>query len=173
MSIPGKFSAGDVFPAFAWPSAAGGQVTPADAEGWRLIVVYRGKHCPLCKQYLGELEKLKDEFAVAGIAVWALSADPVERAQEDSMTHGWTFPLLAGLGEEQMRQLGLYMSAPRSPGETDRNFAEPAVFVINPENRVQIVELSNAPFARPDLRAMLNGLRYVVSNDYPVRGTAD
>lgn len=173
MSIPAKFSAGDVFPAFAWPLAAGGHATPADVEGWRLIVIYRGRHCPLCKQYLAELERLKDEYAAAGIAVWALSADPVERAQEDAMEHGWTFPLLAGLGEAQMRQLGLYMSAPRSPSETDRNFSEPALFVINSENRVQIIDLSNAPFVRPDLKALLGGLRYIMANDYPVRGTAD
>lgn len=173
MGIQAKFTAGDLFPPFTWPSAAGGQVTPAESEGWRLIVIYRGKHCPLCKQYLATLEGLKDDFVAAGISVWALSADPVERAQEDAMAHGWTFPLLAGLGEEQMRQLGLYMSSPRSPNETDRNFAEPAIFVLNSQGRVQIVDLSNAPFVRPDLKALLGGLRYIMTNDYPVRGTAD
>ena len=173
MGIQAKFTAGDLFPSFTWPSAAGGQVTPAETEGWRLIVIYRGKHCPLCKQYLATLEGLKDDFLAAGISVWALSADPVERAQEDAMAHGWTFPLLASLGEEQMRQLGLYMSSPRSPNETDRNFAEPAIFVLNPQGRVQIVDLSNAPFVRPDLKALLGGLRYIMANDYPVRGTAD
>ena len=65
------------------------------------------------------------------------------------------------------------MSSPRSPNETDRNFAEPAIFVLNPQGRVQIVDLSNAPFVRPDLKALLGGLRYITANDYPVRGTAD
>lgn len=173
MSILAKFSAGDLFPSFTWPSAGGGQVTPAEIEGWRLIVIYRGKHCPLCKRYLGTLESLKSEFAAAGISVLALSSDPVERAQEDAMDHGWTFPLLAGLGEAQIRQLGLYMSSPRSADETDRNFAEPAIFVLNPQGRVQIIDLSNAPFVRPDLKALLGGLRYIMENDYPVRGKAD
>lgn len=173
MSIQSKFSAGDLFPSFSWPSASGGQVTPADTEGWRLIVIYRGKHCPLCKQYLATLERLKADFEAAGISVWALSSDPVERAQEDAMAQGWTFSLLTGLSEEQMRQLGLYMSSPRSPEETDRMFAEPAIFVLNSQGRVQIVDLSNAPFARPDLKALLGGLRYIIANDYPVRGTAD
>lgn len=116
MSIPGKFSKRVMcFPLSPGHRRQADRLLLRMPRGWRLIVIYRGKHCPLCKQYLGELEKLKDEFAAAGIAVWALSADPVERAQEDAMMHGWTFPLLAGLGEEQMRQLGLYMSAPRSP----------------------------------------------------------
>lgn len=172
MSIRNKFSAGDMFPSFSWPSASGGQVTPSANQGWGLVVIYRGKHCPLCKLYLAELEKLKDEYAALGVAIWALSADPIERAQADAMEHGWTFPLLASLGEEQMRQLGLYMSTPRSDAETDRNFAEPAIFVLNPQGRVQVVDLSNAPFARPDLKALLNGLRFIMANDYPVRGTA-
>lgn len=173
MSIHAKFQAGSMFPQFSWPSAGGDHVAPATNPGWGLLVIYRGRHCPLCKGYLAELERLKQEFAALGIAVWALSADPVERAQADAMEHGWTFPVLAGLGVEQMRQLGLYMSAPRSPQETDRNFAEPAVFVLNPEGRVQVVELSNAPFVRPDLEDLLGGLRFIIARNYPVRGTAD
>lgn len=173
MSIRSKFSAGDMFPSFGWPSASGGQVAPSANQSWGLLVIYRGKHCPLCKLYLAELEKLKDEFTSLGVAIWALSADPIERAQADAMEQGWTFPLLAGLGEEQMRQLGLYMSIPRSNAETDRNFAEPAIFVLTPQGRVQIVDLSNAPFVRPDLKGLLNGLRFIMANEYPVRGTAE
>lgn len=173
MSIPEKFSAGGLFPQYTWASVNGDEVTLSIVEGWKLLVIYRGKHCPLCNHYLAGLEKLKAEYEASGITVWALSADPIERARECKMAQGWTFPVLAGLGEDQMRALGLYMSVPRSPNETDRNFAEPAIFVINPDNRVQIIDLSNAPFSRPDLQALLNGLRYVVANDYPVRGTAD
>ena len=32
---------------------------------------------------------------------------------------------------EQMQQLGVYISHPRSPQETDHPFAEPGLFVIN------------------------------------------
>ena len=79
-------------------------------------------------------------------------------------------PVLAGLSEEEMRTLGLYISSPRSPDETDRNFAEPATFVINPDGKVQIVDVSNAPFARPDLKGLLDGIRFVMAKHYPVRG---
>jgi hypothetical protein len=64
---------------------------------------------------------------------------------------GWRFPVAYGLSPDQMRTLGLYISEPRSAQETDRPFAEPGLFVVNPEGKVQIVEISNAPFARPDL----------------------
>ena len=61
---------------------------------------------------------------------------------------------------------------PRSPEETDRPFAEPAVFVINPQGEVQIVDISNAPFARPDLKSLLEGSKLVIGKGYPIRGRA-
>ncbi len=71
-----------------------------------------------------------------------------------------------------MRELGLYLSDPRSPQETDRAFAEPRLFVINPKGQVQMIDISNAPFARPDLKSLLKGLKFVMSKDYPIRGRA-
>ena len=72
---------------------------------------------------------------------------------------------------DQMRALGLYISEPRSAQETDRPFAEPGLFVVNPEGNVQIVEISNAPFARPDLAGILHGIKVIQERNYPVRGT--
>ena len=77
-----------------------------------------------------------------------------------------------GLSEDEMRELGLYVSDPRFPEETHRRFAEPAPFVINPKNELQIIDASNAPFARPDLDTLLAGLKLVIANDCPIRGTA-
>lgn len=170
MSIPSKFEAGAIFPDFTWNSVAGEAVTPASGTGWRLLVIYRGKHCPLCKQYLTKLDGMQKDFAAAGIAVWALSSDPLQRAKDEASENGWTLPVLAELSQEEMGTLGLYISSPRSSDETDRNFAEPATFVINPEGNVQIVDVSNAPFARPDPKGLLDGIRFVKTKDYPVRG---
>jgi peroxiredoxin len=170
MSISTKFEAGAAFPEFTWQSVSSDAVTPAANVGWRLLVIYRGKHCPLCKQYLTTLDGMLDDFAKAGITVWALSADPLERAQSEASEEGWMLPILAGLNEHEMRTLGLYISSPRSPDETDRNFAEPATFVINPDGNVQIVDVSNVPFSRPDLKGLLDGIRFVKSKNYPVRG---
>jgi peroxiredoxin len=134
--------------------------------------VYRGKHCPLCKRYFKTLDGMLDEFRAAGIAVMAVSADSHEKAQADVAEQGWRFPVGYGLTSDQMRQLGLYVSDPRSPQETDRPFAEPGLFVINPEGKVQIVDISNAPFARPDLASILQGVKFVREKQYPIRGTA-
>jgi hypothetical protein len=45
------------------------------------------------------------------------------------------------------------------------------VFVVNGDGNIQILDISNAPFARPDLEGLLNGIKFVRDNDYPIRGT--
>lgn len=172
MSISKKFEAGSLFPVFTWPAVDGGKVTPAQGEDWRMLVIYRGAHCPLCTKYLHDLSRLVTQFDQLGIRLWALSSDPLNRAVAQVGREKWGMPILTDLQEEQMRDLGLYVSTPRSPQETDRNFAEPGLFVINPGSKVQIVDVSNAPFARPDPRSLLAGLKFVIENDYPIRGTA-
>jgi len=153
------------------PAVDGGSVAFGRGEGWRLIVVYRGLHCPLCTTYLAELERLTPRYAGLGASVVAVSADPKEKAEISARDGGLTFPVGYGLSVEQMQALGLYVSLPRSLGETDRPFAEPALFVVRPDQRLQIACVSNAPWARADLSQIADGLDWIRKNDYPVRGT--
>jgi peroxiredoxin len=155
----------------AWPKVGGGEVAPAADGGWRMLVVYRGRHCPLCKRYLKALDGLLGEFEAAGVAVAAVSGDREEKAAADAAEQGWRFPLAYGMTVAQMRELGLYVSAPRSPQETDRPFPEPGLFVLNPEGEVQIIDVSNAPFARPELGTILAGIKFIQEKRYPIRGT--
>ena len=101
----------------------------------------------------------------------AVSADPKEKAETEAADEKWRFPVGFDLSVDQMRTLGLYISEPRSPQETDRPFPEPALFISNPEGKLQIVDISNAPFARPELNAVLSGLKFVQEKHYPIRGT--
>jgi len=80
-----------------------------------------------------------------------------------------TFPLAYGVTVEQMYNLGLYI---RSPQEMDHAFAEPAVFVVNSEGQIQVIDISNIPFVRPELQALVNGLGWIRNpeNNYLVRG---
>lgn len=84
-----------------------------------------------------------------------------------------SFPICYGLTIAQMQELGLYISTPRSEKETDHPFPEPGLFVINDKGQVQVVDISNSPFVRPELEALVSGLEYVrdPKNNYPVRGT--
>ena len=171
MNTSSKFGAGSRFPDFVWPLTGGGELNVARMPGWRVLVVYRGKHCPRCTAYFKTLDGLLDGFREAGIAVAAVSADPAEKASASVAENGWRFPVAYGLKIEQMRALGLYISEPRSAQETDRPFAEPGLFVINPDNNVQVVDVSNASYSRPDLGTLLGGIKFAIENRLPVRGT--
>jgi peroxiredoxin len=166
-----KIGAGSSFPSLPLTTVGSGTVDVAGLEGWRMLAVYRGKHCPLCKKYFKTLDAMLDDFRNAGVSVVAVSADPKEKAEADVANEAWRFPVGYGLTLEQMRTLGLYISEPRSPQETDRPFSEPGLFVINPEGKVQIVDISNAPFSRPDLAGILHGIKLIKERNYPIRGT--
>jgi peroxiredoxin len=166
-----KLAGGSSMPKISVPKAGGGELIVGNSKGWELLVVYRGKHCPICKSYLGTLDKLLDQFKAIGTEVFAVSADTREKAEAEATEQAWRFPVGYGLSQVQMRALGLYISEPRSLQETDRPFPEPGLFVVNPEGQVQIVDISNAPFARPDLNAVLNGIKFVREKGYPIRGT--
>jgi len=166
--------AGQTFPRQEVARLGGGTLTlgdPAQGRDWQLVVVYRGLHCPICKRYLKQLQGMLETFHQTGVDVVAVSADPLVKAQGMAEEEGLSLPLGYDLSLEQMAALGLYVSDPRSPQETDRPFAEPATFVINADGNVQILDISNAPFARPDLVTLLNGIKFVRDKDYPVRGT--
>jgi peroxiredoxin len=167
-----KLMPGTKMPTMSLPSTDGTQVQLGGGGQWQVAIVYRGRHCPLCRKYLKTLDGLLEDFRAAGAEVVAISADPKERAAEEAADEGWRFPVACELSQEGMRELGLYVSEPRSPQETDRPFAEPAVFVTNPDGLLQIVDISNAPFSRPDLQNLLNGLKFIQEKDYPIRGTA-
>ena len=172
MSVARKLSPGAPMPLINLPTAEGGEVQIGGEGRWQMAVVYRGRHCPLCRKYLKTLDSLLEDFGAIGAEVVAVSGDPRERAQEEASEEGWRFPVACELRQDQMRELGLYVSEPRSPQETDRAFPEPGLFVTNPEGKVHIVDISNAPFARPDLQGVLNGLKFIQEKNYPIRGTA-
>jgi hypothetical protein len=70
-----------------------------------------------------------------------------------------------------MRSLGLYISAPLTPDETDRNFAEPGLYCIWPDGTALLIAVSNGPSARPDLDQLLDGMIFTIKNGKPPRGT--
>ena len=145
---------------------------PENGHDWKLVVIYRGQHCPICTKYLNQLETVKKSFYDAGVDIIAVSADSKEQLEshlEEKIDIN--FPIAYGLSVEQMNTLGLYISDPRSEKETDHPFAEPGVFVINAKGEIHIIDISNAPFARPELESLASGLSFIRENDYPIRGT--
>lgn len=171
-----KFLAGATFPEIQVPTLEEETITlgkPNTPFDWKMVVVYRGQHCPLCTRYLNELETLAAEYNKIGVDVVAVSADSKAQLEQHKTKLNVSYPLAHGLTVEQMQQLGLYLSVPRSEKETDHVFVEPAIFVINAEGKVQVLDMSNGPFARPDLKVLLQGLSFIRNpeNNYPIRGT--
>jgi len=140
-------------------------------DRWTMLFVYRGRHCPRCKRFLNKLNDALDDWTDA-VDVLVVSADTQEKAQADKEEFGWRFDLGFGLTEDQMRLLGLYVSDPLSDAETTGRFAEPGAFGIRPDGTLMLVDISNGPAARPDLEELLDGMKFNISNNRPVRGTA-
>lgn len=156
----------------SFPKVGGGEITVGGTrDNWTLLVVYRGKHCPRCKKYLNILSAMKGDWESSGFDIAVVSADTAEKAQADMAEFGWDFDLGYGLSEDQMATLGVYVTDPLSPGESDRRFAEPGTFVMRPDGSQIVVAISNGPAVRPDLAELLDGMVFNKTNDRPTRGT--
>ncbi|MBU0782246.1 MAG: peroxiredoxin [Loktanella salsilacus] len=143
----------------------------APKDRWTMLFVYRGRHCPRCKRFLNKLNAVLPQWTdVMDVAV--VSADTQDKAIADKAEFGWDFDLCYGLSVDQMRALGLYVSEPLSDAETTEMFAEPGAFAIRPNGTLMLVDISNGPAARPDLEELLDGMKFNITNDRPVRGTA-
>ncbi|MFT5796940.1 MAG: peroxiredoxin [Candidatus Azotimanducaceae bacterium] len=170
-----KLDAGASFPKFEVAKFGGGVLnvgTPSGDHDWQLVIVYRGKHCPICTRYLNTLNELLPKFNELGVDVIAISADTEDRATIQLADIKPEFAVGYDMSIAQMQSLGLYISDPRSEAESDRPFPEPGLFMINEQGNIQIIDISNAPFARPDLNVFLGGAGFVRNpeNNYPIRG---
>ncbi len=169
-----KIEAGNKFPPLIVNSITGGQSDISKPEGsasWRMVIVYRGRFCPLCTQYLNQLAEHTEALGNMGVDIAVVSADSKAQLEDQLPKLNINFPIYYGLSLEQMKGLGVYISHPRSPEETDHPFSEPGLFVINDSGTVQVVDISNNPFVRPELNSLVSGLDWIRKNDYPIRGS--
>ena len=173
---PSKIEAGSQFPEIKAQSLDGESVAldqRTNGADWKMVVVYRGKHCPLCTKYLNQLETFKEELENINVDIVAVSGDSEAQLKEHLEKLGVSFRFLYGLTIEQMKELGVYISHPRSEQETDHPFPEPGLFIVNDKGQVQVVDISNNPFVRPALNQLVSGLAWIKNpeNNYPIRGT--
>lgn len=140
-------------------------------EIFTMIVVYRGKHCPVCKKQLSELQKQLKDFIDKGVNVLAISSDTKEKAQ--ATYEDWNIadiPLGYGFTIEDARKWGLYIS--KGIKEEPDQFIEPGLFLIRPDGTLYSAYIQSMPFARPQWDDVLKGLEFVIKEDYPARGEA-
>ena len=164
-------------PELSVPLVGGGtfDLSAETAERGTVICFYRGLHCPICATYLTEFEKLVDDFAERGIASVAISSDGEDRAaamQEkigaDKLRFGYDLPLA------KARDWGLYISTSRGKTsigiEEPDLFAEPGLFLINPDQTLYYMSVQTMPFVRPHFRELLGAVDFAIEKNYPARG---
>ena len=141
-------------------------------DNFTLVVFYRGLHCPICKNQLEKLSQKLAEFVENGVNVVAASMDAEDRAME--VHREWdtgNVPLAYGLTEASAREWGLYITEGREGTNEPAVFSEPGMFLVRPDGTLYFASVQNAPFSRPPFDELLDGIKYIVKNDYPTRGT--
>jgi len=146
-------------------------------ENFTMIVAYRGLHCPICKNYLRELDRLMEDFDKRGVEVVVVSSDEHERAEQakqdwelENLTVGY------GLDLDKAREWGLFVSTSRgktSAGiEEPPQFNEPGLFLVRPDKTLYASNIVTMPFTRPRFKDVLGALDTIIERDYPARGEA-
>ncbi len=144
-------------------------------ERFTLVAFYRGLHCPICTNYLKELERLTPEFEKRGARPIAISSDGRDRAQAmadkigaSNLRMGYGLPL------SRAKEWGLYISTSRGKTsigvEEPELFSEPGVFLVRPDRTLYYGSVQTMPFVRPNFAELTQALDFVIANDYPARG---
>ena len=169
MPTPGKKT-----PELSVPLLGGGrwELSAQSPDNFTIIVFYRGKHCPICKTYLEQVEAAMDDFAGIGCHFLAVSMDEKQRAQDtwDEVGLG-KLPFAYGMSMDQAKDWDLYLSSKREGSQEPDVFSEPALAVVRADGTLFFIQHQNAPFTRPPLDQLRKGLGFTIDNDYPTRGT--
>jgi peroxiredoxin len=145
------------------------------SERGTVICFYRGLHCPICANYLTELQKRVADFSERGIKTIAISSDGEERTRAmadkigaDSLRFAYDLPLA------KAREWGLYISTSRGKTsigiEEPALFSEPGLFMVTPDQTLYYGAVQTMPFVRPHFSELLGAVDFAIKNDYPARG---
>lgn len=140
-------------------------------ENFTMVLFYRGHHCPVCNNYLNGLVEVLKDYHDAGFSVVVASMNTEELAQKSIDEWGLGDLRVAhSLTVDQAKEWGLWISKAFKDVEADI-FTEPGLFWIRPDGRLYLADISNMPWARPDLKMLLSKVGYALENNYPARGT--
>lgn len=140
-----------------------------------VICFYRGLHCPICANYLKELEKRVGDFAERGVTCIAVSSDGEARTRDmaekidaKDLRFGYDLPLSVA------RDWGLYISTSRGKTsigiEEPALFSEPGLFMVSPDMSLYYGSVQTMPFVRPHFSELVSALDFAIANNYPARG---
>ena len=144
-------------------------------KNFTMVVFFRGLHCPICANYLRDLQRNLDDFAKQGVNVIAISSDTKERAEKSAEDWGLDELTLGyGLHLDTAREWGLFVSTGRGPTslgiEETRLFSEPGLYLIRSDGTLYFGSVQTMPFSRPSFAEILNAVKFVLEKEYPARG---
>lgn len=152
-----RLDPGDRFPHVTVSRLGGGEIDLPDdvADGWAVILFYRGHWCPFCRKQLEDFQKNLDRFRSNDVQIVALSADPEEEARKTAQTNDLGFPVGFGVDPRTIRDtLGAYL------GE-DGGFIQATSFILSPEGRVALAVYSSGAVGRLVSRDALGFIDYM------------
>ena len=160
-------------PGLKLPLVGGGtfDLATETPKNFTMVVFYRGLHCPVCKNYLGNLAALLGEYEAAGFNVVVASMNGAELAEKAA--NEWELGNLRvahSVSVEDAKKWGLWISKAFKDVEAEF-FTEPGLFWIKPDGTLYLADISNMPWARPDLGNLLSKVGYALEHNYPPRGT--
>ena len=135
-----------------------------------MVVFYRGLHCPVCSEFLKLLDTQLQDYKKSNTEVIVVSMDNKEKAVKAK--NEWDLKNLNiayGLSEEKAREWNLYISKSIKESESDI-FCEPGLFIIKEDGSLYLINISNMPWARPDISSLPAKLVFAEEKNYPVRG---
>ncbi|WNK01199.1 peroxiredoxin-like family protein [Thalassospiraceae bacterium LMO-JJ14] len=145
------------------------------SERGTVVCFYRGLHCPICANYLIELEKRTPDFAARGVKTIAVSSDDEDRTRAmqtkvgaEALRFGY------GLTLANAREWGLYISTSRGKTsigiEEPALFSEPGLFMVQPDGTLYYGSVQTMPFVRPHFSELVSALDFAIEKNYPARG---
>lgn len=160
-------------PALKLPLVGGAAFDLAEEkpENFTMVLFYRGYHCPVCKGYLSGLVGLLEGYEKAGFNVVVASMNDEELATKAATE--WDLGSLRvayGMTLEDAKNWGLWISKAFKDVEAEF-FTEPGLFWVKPDGTIYLADISNMPWARPDLGNLLGKVGYALEHNYPARGT--
>lgn len=160
-------------PALKLPLVGGGtfDLSKETPENFTMVLFYRGLHCPVCKNYLGGLAAILEDFEAAGFSVVVASMNGKDLAEKAAAEWDLGKTRVAyDVTMEDAKNWGLWISKAFKDVEADF-FTEPGLFWVRPDGKLYLADISNMPWARPDLQMLLSKVGYALENNYPARGT--
>ena len=146
-----------------------------DPKNFTMVIFIRGLHCPLCINYLKELTTFLPTLNDLGVDYIISSADDKTRATQMLQKVGSTELRFAyNLDIEKAKEWDLYISKGRgktSIGVEELDyFPEPGLFLVKPDKTIFSAYIQSMPFARPQIKDVVNSLNFIIEKKYPTRG---